>query len=105
MTTRSIKPGNDQLVAQTFVPLSPYADLYAVTAGGTATATVPSNAKFVVFSAGAEFYVKPGGTASATAASDGTASIRSPGQRCILGDTTLGLFSVSAQSIGLEWFF
>ena len=67
---------------------------------------MPSDAKYVIFSAEADFYAKKAGTAVVPSAdvTDGTASELNPAGYDIEGVTTIGLISDTAQTITMAFY-
>lgn len=86
------------------VSSSVYANVLA--ANVAEVVTVPAGAKYVLFSATADFYAKFGGAAAVPAAdvTDGSASILNPELRAIDGASSIGLISAEACIVTMEFF-
>lgn len=83
---------------------SVYANVLA--ANVAESVTIPTGAKYVLFSGTANFYVKFNGTAAVPAdeVADGTASILNPGLRSLDGATTIGLIAGEACIVTMEFY-
>ena len=87
-------------------PASDHVDARVLAAGVAETHTVPAGARYVVFSATADFYAKFGAAAAVPAAdvTNGTASALNPTQRRIPdGATTIGLIAPAACVVTLSF--
>lgn len=90
------------------VRLAPtYVDARVLAANVAESHTVPTGARFVIFSANcAAFYVLPNGTAAIPAAdvTDGTGSVLNPSAWFVEGKATLGLISPTTCIVTMEFF-
>ena len=87
-------------------PASDHVDARVLAAGVAEAHTIPAGAKYVAFSATADFYAKFGGAASVPAAdvTNGTASALNPTQRRVPdGVTTIGLIAPAASVVTLSF--
>lgn len=79
------------------VPLIGYTQSRALAAGVAKTITVPTGARFVLFSANSDFYVKGDGAATVPGdISDGTAPVLNPAGRELTGVSSLSLIAPAA---------
>ncbi len=85
---------------------SDYIDARVLAANTAESHTVPPGAKYVLFSANADFYAKFGaaGTVPAADVTDGTASELNPVLRSIDGATTIGLISAVTCIVTMSFF-
>lgn len=83
-----------------------YVDARVLAASVNEDHTIPANAKYVIFSAEADFYAKRGGTAAVPSGdvTDGTASELNPAGYDIEGVATIGLISATAQTITMAFY-
>lgn len=84
-----------------------YVDARVLAANVNESHTVPTGARFVLFSGScAAFYVKNGGTAAVPAAdvTDGSGSALNPSAWFIEGATSLGIISPTACVVTMEFF-
>jgi len=83
---------------------SVYANVLA--ANTAESVTVPDGAKYVNFSATADFYAKFGGAAAVPAneVADGSASVLNPGLRALDGAASIGLISAEVCIVTMEFF-
>lgn len=87
------------------LPFSDYIDSRELSAGVAETFTVPSEARFVVFSCGADFYARPNGVAAVpTDLSDGSASEHNPTLRSVIGVSTIGVISTGSAVITAAYY-
>jgi hypothetical protein len=98
-----IDPNGRDLVG---LNLSNHADARALAAGVAESHTVPTGAKYVVFSSTTDFYANFAGVAAIPAAdvTDGTASILNPQLRAIGQATAIGLISPAACIVTMEFY-
>jgi hypothetical protein len=93
---------------QTLIGLrsSDHIDHRVLAAGVAESHTVPTGAKYVVFSGTDDFYVNIGGTAAVPSGdvTDGSGSMINPGLRSIEGKTTISLISAAANVITMEFY-
>ncbi len=93
-------PGN----VDTF-KFSSHVDARALGINTAETITVPTKARYVLFSSTGDFYVKKNGTAAVPAdVSNGSASELNPTLRSIADVGTLGLISPAACVVTMSWF-
>lgn len=86
-------------------PAPDYVNAKALSAGANEDETVPSGAKFVVFSATADFYAKRGGTAAVPGdVSDGSASELNPSIWQIDDITTIGLIAPATTVVTMSYY-
>ena len=84
-----------------------WVDAFVLAAGVAETYTVPASARFVIFSATADFYANfNGATAAAptTEISNGTASVLNPTARRVTPAATVSLIAPAACTITVEVF-
>lgn len=90
------------------VGLHPSDSVYAnvLAANVAEIVTVPTGAKYVNFSATADFYARFGAAAAVPAneVADGTASVLNPGLRALDGVTSIGLISAEVCIVTMEFF-
>ncbi len=80
---------------------------YRVLAANVAEShVVPARAKYVLFSADADFYAKLGGAATVPAADilDGSGPMMNPTLRSLDGSTTIGLISPTVCLVQMEFY-
>lgn len=107
MATNNFFDINDPFGAKNLLRRMPdYVDARVLAASVNEDHTVPADAKYVIFSAEADFYAKKGGTATIPGAdvTDGTASELNPAGYDIEGVTTIGLISGVGQTITMAFY-
>lgn len=79
------------------LPFSDAINALSLAANTAESITIPSGARYVIFSGTADFYVKSGGTATVPGdTTDGSASELNPTMRDLKDVTTLSVISASA---------
>ena len=83
-----------------------YINTYELTANTNKTITVPTGAKFALFCANADIWVRVGGTASIPSGdtTDGTGSELNPSIRYLGTATTIGVISTSAAKLSIMFY-
>jgi hypothetical protein len=83
-----------------------YINSYLLVASTNKAITVPTDAKFVIFSSTDDIWVRVGGTAVVPSGdtTDGTASELNPSVRYLGSDTTIGIISESAAKVSLMFY-
>lgn len=84
---------------------SDYVNVYSITAGGTATVTVPTGATIASFSATGNFFVNFNGTtASGAAKTDGTGDELNPTTRLIKPLTSFTMYATAATVVSVAFY-
>ncbi len=85
---------------------STYVDTQVLAAGVAEVYTVPTRAKYVLFSSTVDFYARPNAAAAVptTEIADGTGSVLSPTLRSLEGVSTIGLISAEACIVTMEFY-
>lgn len=83
-----------------------YINTYLLTATVHKTVTVPTGAKFAVFSASSDIWVRVGGTAAIPAGdtTDGTGAELNPTIRYLGAETTIGIISGYAAKVSIMFY-
>lgn len=91
---------------QTFAIPQGYVNNYVLTASTNKAVTIPSGARYAVFAASADIWVRVGGTASIPSAdvTDGTGSELNPVVRWIEGETTIGVISAYDAKVSIIFY-
>lgn len=112
MTVNPLYPPGQGKAGQSFSRLTPtHVDARVLGVATNETHTVPSGARYVVFSCDDAFYAKKNGAAAVPSddVTDGSASELRPGQWYLVGDpagdtTTIGLIAPAATIVTLSFY-
>jgi hypothetical protein len=101
--TAIIDPNGRELIGLT---LSDHIDARVLAVSAAESHTIPTGARYVMFSANGDFYANFAGTAAIPTAdvTDGTASILNPQLRTIGAATTISLISPAACIVTMEFY-
>lgn len=88
------------------MPFGDYNNARVLAANTAEDITVPTGAKWAIFSANGDFYARVGGTATVPAAdvTDGTASMLNPTLRNVEGVTTISVIASEARVVVVGFF-
>ena len=91
---------------QTYAIPAGHINNYVLTADVNKAVSVPAGARYAIFAADEDIWVKIGGAAAIPSGdiTDGTGSELNPGVRWVEGETTIGVISAYAAKVSLMFF-
>lgn len=91
---------------QTFAIKKGYLNNYVLTPGTNKAVTVPTGAKYAMFSADSDIWVNIGGTAAVPTGdvTDGTGSALNPATRRVESGSTIGMISAYAAKVSIAFY-